>query len=72
MRPLMGRLFLEVLRVEEKKELMQKLKELAPQGKISCSDAHRLAEELGINYIVVGKACDEAKIKIYACELGCF
>ncbi len=58
--------------MEEEKELVQKLKELAPQGRISCSDAHRLAEKLGINYIVVGKACNEAKIKICACELGCF
>ncbi len=63
--------FLEVFKVEEK-ELMEKLKDLAPQGRISCSAARQLAEKLEIPYSVVGKACNEAKIKIFACELGCF
>ena len=63
--------FLEVFKVEEK-ELIEKLKDLAPQGRISCSDARQLAEKLEIPYGVVGKACNEAKIKIFACELGCF
>jgi hypothetical protein len=56
----------------EAKELIEKLKELAPQGKISCSEARQLAEQLNIHPSEVGKACDEVKIKIYACELGCF
>lgn len=56
----------------EEKELVEKLKELAPDGKISCSKARGLAEKLGISPLVVGQACEKAKIKIYACELGCF
>ena len=54
------------------KELTLKLKELAPEGKISCVEARQLAEKMGIHYSEVGKACNEAKIKIFACELGCF
>ena len=54
------------------KELLDKLKEMAPDGSISCSEARRLAEKLGVNPIEIGKACNEAKIRIYACELGCF
>jgi hypothetical protein len=56
----------------EAKELLEKLKELAPQGRISCNEARQLAEKLNIHFSEVGKACDEAKIKIHACELGCF
>jgi len=63
--------FLEVL-IMDTKDLIEKLKDLAPKGRISCSDARQLAEELQIHPSEVGKACDEAKIKICACELGCF
>lgn len=56
----------------EAKELTLKLKEIAPEGKISCAAARHLAEEMGIPYSELGKACNEAKIKIFACELGCF
>ena len=56
----------------DEKELLEKLKELAPQGRISCSEARQLAEKLNVHPSEVGKACNEAKIKIYACELGCF
>jgi len=62
---------LEVRGLEEK-ILLEKLKVLAPQGKISCQEARQLAEQLEIHPSEVGKACNEAKIKIYACELGCF
>lgn len=56
----------------EQKDLIAKLKELAPEGKISCAEARQLAEKIGIHPAEVGKACNEAKIKIFACELGCF
>lgn len=56
----------------ETKELMLKLIEIAPEGKISCTEARELAEKLGVQSSAVGKACNEAKIKIYGCELGCF
>lgn len=63
--------FLEVFRVEGK-ELIQKLKDLAPQGRITCSDARQLADKLNIHPSEIGKACNEANIKICACEIGCF
>lgn len=56
----------------DEKILLEKLKALAPQGKISCQEARQLAEQLEVHPSEVGKACNEAKIKIYACELGCF
>ncbi len=54
------------------KEVMDKLKELTPQGKITCADARKLAEDLQVERSEIGKACDDAGIKICACDLGCF
>ena len=44
----------------------------AEGGHLSCHDARALAEKLGVDYSVVGKACNELKVKLQACELGCF
>lgn len=51
-----------------KKELQLQAKD----GKISCAECHKLAEELGVPLKKVGQAADELKIKIKACQLGCF
>lgn len=56
----------------EKERIAEKLKELAPQGKLLCAKAHKLAEELDITPREIGEICDELKIKIASCELGCF
>ncbi len=56
----------------EMDELIKKIKELAPQGEIRCADAHQLVEKLNLDCSQVVKACDEAHIKICACQLGCF
>ena len=56
----------------EDKELIKILQEKAPERKMSCAEARALAEKLGIHPSEIGKACNEAKIKIFACELGCF
>lgn len=40
--------------------------------RIACADALRIAEEAGVAPIEVGKACDEARVKIAGCQLGCF
>ncbi|WP_054692227.1 hypothetical protein [Syntrophomonas palmitatica] len=56
----------------DKEQLVQKLKETYPGGRISCTEARELAEKLNVDPGDIGKACNEAKIKIFACELGCF
>ncbi len=50
----------------------EKVKERAKDGKISCPQARKIAEELNVPIREVGHACDELKIKLYGCELGCF
>ncbi|TYO94757.1 hypothetical protein [Desulfallas thermosapovorans] len=44
----------------------------AKDGKLSCTAARKLAEELGVAPREIGQMADELKIKIYGCELGCF
>lgn len=53
-------------------DLIRKLKETFPLGKVSCADAREFAAKLGIEALEVGKACNAAGIKIFGCELGCF
>ncbi len=42
------------------------------EGKLSCREAFKIAEELERPVKEVGEACNELKIKIVSCQLGCF
>jgi len=52
--------------------LTKALRERAAEGRISCQDAWRVAEETGTEYAEVGAACNELGIRIHSCQLGCF
>jgi hypothetical protein len=39
---------------------------------LSCEKAHELAKELNTSLQEIGALCNELKIKIAACQLGCF
>lgn len=58
--------------MQDRKEIIRKLKDLFPNGKISCTEARKTAAELGVECREMGELCDEAELKIYGCELGCF
>ena len=53
-------------------ELKDRIRAAAPEGKIPCATACRLAGELGIPRKDLGELLDELKIKIIHCQLGCF
>ncbi|TEB10757.1 hypothetical protein Psfp_04115 [Pelotomaculum sp. FP] len=53
-------------------EVLEAVQRAAKDGRISCTEARKLAEELKVPVGVVGEAADELKVKIKACELGCF
>jgi hypothetical protein len=40
--------------------------------KLTCASAHKLADQHGIKLKVIGQACDDNKVRITACQLGCF
>lgn len=53
-------------------EIAKALREAAPNNKITCEAARRLAHSLGISYKQMGEAASSLGIKIHACQLGCF
>ncbi len=53
-------------------ELQAKIRLAAPQGKIACAAAFRLARELSLSTQELGKLLNELEIKIKQCQLGCF
>jgi hypothetical protein len=55
-----------------REELKARIKAAAPEGKIACAAAMRLAEELVISRKDMGQLLNELKIKIKQCQLGCF
>ena len=55
-----------------REELKTKIQAAAPEGRISCAAAMRLAEELVISRKDLGRLLNELKIKIKQCQLGCF
>ena len=44
----------------------------AVNSRLSCEKAHELAKELNTSLQEIGRLCNELKIKISACQLGCF
>jgi hypothetical protein len=53
-------------------QILDRVRKVAKDGKISCAEARKVAAELKVPPIMVGKAADELGVKIFACELGCF
>lgn len=55
-----------------RKEIENTLTGLSRDGRISCEQARKAAEALGVSYNKLGKAANLLKIRITSCELGCF
>jgi len=60
--------------VEEAKKgkLAERILEEAKEKKLPCKKAFALAEEFNCLPLEVGRLCDELKVKIIGCQLGCF
>ena len=56
----------------DKEKLAEKVKTLSKNGTISCKQALKLAEEEGISSRDLGSLLNEIKVKVAACQLGCF
>lgn len=57
---------------EIKPEVLEAVRLAAKEGRLTCTQARKLAQELKVAPRVVGNAANELKIKIKSCELGCF
>jgi LAO/AO transport system kinase len=52
--------------------IKNKVIEISKDGRLSCAQALKLANELNVSPMAVGAAANDAKIKIISCQLGCF
>lgn len=59
---------------EKKKERLTEkvLEAAAPENRLSCKKAFAIAAEMDCLPIDVGRVCNEHKIKMTGCQLGCF
>ncbi len=53
-------------------EQERRIREVAQGNRLSCDQAHALAAELRMTPEDLGRICNELKIKIVVCRLGCF
>lgn len=56
----------------QRKQIERLLKRFSIENTITCSNARKIAEDIGVPYIEIGKMANALKIKIKDCELGCF
>jgi hypothetical protein len=56
----------------DQERIKEALLQTAADGRISCHAARELAARLEVPIGAVGEACNQLKIKIKSCELGCF
>ena len=59
-------------RILKEEEIVVLLKEASKEGKILCAVAQKIAVENKIPMKQVGGILNKMKIKIHACQLGCF
>lgn len=53
-------------------EIKKRILEQAPEGRLPCIMAFKIAREHNSSVAEVGRLCNELKIKIVNCQLGCF
>jgi hypothetical protein len=56
----------------DREELIRRIQAAAESGRLSCETARQLAVTLGVPLREIGALCNELKIKISDCGLGCF
>lgn len=56
----------------EQEKVIKAIQEAVREGKLSCADAHALAARMNITLQEIGVLCNRLKIKVSACQLGCF
>ena len=56
----------------DQESIIDVVRKAAAEGRLYCDKARELAKELNVPVKEIGKICNVLKIKITACELGCF
>ncbi len=56
----------------KREELIEKVRAASAGNRLSCERAHELSRELDVTLGEIGAICNELKIRISSCQLGCF
>jgi hypothetical protein len=55
-----------------REQLIEAIKKASAGDRLTCEKAHELSAKLKVPLQEIGVLCNELKIKISACQLGCF
>ena len=55
-----------------REKIVEVIRNSSTVNRLTCEHAHALAKALNVTLQEIGALCDELKIKISACQLGCF
>ncbi len=55
-----------------REKMIASIRAAATDNRLTCEQAHILAKELNVSLQEIGALCNELKVKITACQLGCF
>jgi hypothetical protein len=55
-----------------REQIIEALRAASDNNRLTCEKANALAKELNVSLREIGALCNELKIKISACRLGCF
>ena len=61
-----------MMKTELEENLQKRIKSSLVSGRLPCAVAFEIAEEFKVSPQYVKENADELKIKISACQLGCF
>jgi hypothetical protein len=56
----------------DQEKMTDAIRSAAQNNRLTCEKAHDLARELNVSLQEIGAVCNVLKIKISACQLGCF
>ncbi len=56
----------------DKEKIKEEIDKQSKEGQISCKQCFEIAKCCGVDLKEVGKMCNEKKVKIRYCQLGCF
>jgi hypothetical protein len=56
----------------DREKIITAIQSAAISNRLTCGKAHELSATFGVPLQEIGTLCNELKIKISACQLGCF
>jgi len=56
----------------DREKLIEAIQRASEANRLTCEKAHDLSRALNVPLREIGSLCDELKIRISACQLGCF